>query len=265
VNRGDPRLPGPLLSAFTPQPSDPEATPAAKGLLVKLSSAKSNGAEIAEFTVDGSSSTIIAEKIRAAVKAGRLPILRWTPPSPTGEGMTAPLTDFEWSEILKPGTALHERWLAEIDAVVPLLRRLEEEHIAVAWSPLPAANAPNSWWGARPGPEGSRALIRELADRLTAQHGLHHLVWMWEPTIVAPPVGSPRRVPLEDFYPGPLGIDAIMLDEDGDVAAHSFAARNVEALAGVKPVGIRSSVPLADTALPASFSWGYTPAPAPTH
>ena len=263
VNRGDARLPAPLPPPSVPQPSDPEVTAAAKVLLMKFSSAKSTGAEVAEFNLDGSSSTVPITEIRAAVKAGHLPVLRWMPQSPTGEGLAGPLTDFEWSELLKSGTPLHEKWLAEIDAIVPLLHRLDEEHIAVAWSPLPEPNARKFWWGSRPGPEGSRALFQELAERLTSQDRLHSLVWTWEPAMAASAAGTPRPVPLDDFYPGPLGIDAITLDVEGDSAVHGFAPREVEALAGVKPVGIRSTIPLADPTLLASFSWAYTAAPLP--
>ena len=260
INRGDPRLPAPLPPTSAPQPSDPEATQIAKELLVRLSSAKSTGAEVAEFTLDESSSTVLIGQIRAAVKVGDLPILRWMPQSPTGEGLAVPLTDFEWSELLKSGTSLHEKWLAEINAIVPLLQRLEEEHIAVAWSPLPEANTHKVWWGTRPGPEGSRALIHDLADQLTAQRRLHSLIWLWEPATISSAAAELRPTPLEDFYPGPLGIDAITLDVEGNSAAQSFAARNVEALAGKKPVGLRSTAPLANINLPA-FSWVYSPAP----
>ncbi|MBB5057956.1 beta-mannanase [Granulicella aggregans] len=260
VDRGDPRLSAPLPSAATPQPSDPEATPAAKQLLEKLSMARSTGVEIAEFTADVASAPALADEIRVATKAGRLPILRWTPPSPTGEGMAVPLSDFEWNELVSSGTALHEKWLAEIDAVLPLLQQLDKEHVAVAWSPLPEANAHNFWWGARPGPEGSRALLREIGDRLTS-HGLHNLVWIWEAAVSPAAPTGPNRVPIQDLYPGPLGVDAILLDVDGDSATHGFAARGVEALAGIKPVGLRSSAPLAKAALTDSFSWTYTPLP----
>ena len=264
VDRGDPRLPAPLPLTATPQPSDPEATMGAKQLLEKLSSARSSGAEVAEFSVDVSSTSALADQVRAASKTGRLPILRWTPPSPAGEGMAAPLSDFEWYELVKPGTALHDKWLAEIDTVVPLLQQLDKEHVAVAWSPLPEANAHTFWWGVRPGPEGSRALLREIAERLTS-HGLHNLVWIWEPAVSSTAPSGPDRAPIQDLYPGPLGVDAILLDVDGDSATHGFAAGGVEALAGIKPVGLRSSAPLAKAALPVSLSWIYTLPPTATH
>jgi len=263
VNRGDPRLPDPVPSTITPQPSDPESTPNAKALLVRLSSSTGIAAGIAEFTVDGPQTSAVAEQIRTAVKDGRLPILRWTPQSPTGASVTAQLTDFEWDELLKSGTALHERWLTEVDAVVPLLQQLNKENIAVVWSPLPEANSPNFWWGGRPGPDGSQALFRELAERLTSQHEFHHLVWMWEPTMISTPPGGPRRTSLEDFYPGPIGVDAVMLDVEGDAALHGFGTRAIAALAGVKPVGVRSSVPLAN-ANPPGFAWAYSSVPSST-
>jgi mannan endo-1,4-beta-mannosidase len=261
INRNDPRLPLPLPASSTPEPSDPQATLAAKSLLAGLYPTAARRPNIVEFPLDGSLAGVSADQIRAAVKAGKTPLLRWTPPSPTGAAVTIPLTDFEWSELLKPGTALHDAWFAEVNAVLPLLQQLEKDRIAVLWSSLPEANSQNFWWGARPGPDGSRALIRELSEQLTVRHRLHNLVLIWEPTMNSRAPGSPRPAPLEDFYPGPLGIDVLMLDVSGNSSARGFDSRNAMALAGGKPLGLRTLVSLTGPAAGANFSWTY-PAPA---
>ena len=257
INRNDPRLPSPLPASSTPEPSDPQATLAAKSLLAGLYPTATRRPNIVEFPLDGSLAGVSADQIRAAVKAGKTPLLCWTPPSPTGAAVTIPLTDFEWSELLKPGTALHDAWLAEVNAVLPLLQQLEKDRIAVLWSSLPEANSQNFWWGARSGPDGSRALIRELSEQLTVRHRLHNLVWIWEPTMNSRAPGSPRPAPLEDFYPGPLGIDALMLDVSGNSPARGFDSRNAMALAGGKPLGLRTLVSLTDPAAGTNFSWTY--------
>ena len=286
IDRNDPRLPAPMPAPTgAPPPADWEATPAAHTLLAALysggsvpasaTSAAATSAEehpkVVEFALDGSMTAESADRIRAASKAGQLPLLRWTPPSPTGGSISAPLTDFEWAELLKSGTALHTAWLAEIDAVRPLFEQLGKEHIAVLWSPLPESNANTYWWGNRPGPEGSLALVRELHDRLTRQDRLHNLVWLWEPGLIRGFPGGPHPASLEDFYPGPLGTDALMIDIANPRAVSGYGTRAVTALAGNKPVGLRTQAPLPDAAAAEGFAWTYiapqqfdTP-PAPSH
>lgn len=257
INRNDARLPSPLPASSTPGPSDPEATLAAKSLLAGLYPTAAKRPDIIEFPLNGSLAGVSADQISAAVKAGKTPLLRWTPPSPTGAAETIPLSNFEWAELLKPGTALHDTWLAEINAVLPLLDQLGKDHIAVLWSSLPEANSHNFWWGAVAGPDGSRALIRELSEQLTVRHRLHNLVWIWEPAMNTVAAGGSRPASLEDFYPGPLGIDALMLDVPGDFSARGFSSRSATALAGGKPLGLRTLVPLTDPAVGTTFSWTY--------
>jgi mannan endo-1,4-beta-mannosidase len=269
INRNDPRLPAPLPAPTTaPAAADHDATPAASALLAalyaqELSASPAPAAkrpDVVEFPLEDSAKGSspqgsLADRIRVASKAGQTPLLRWTPASPTGGAINAPLTDFEWTELLKPGTALSTAWLAEVDAILPPLRQLEKEHVAVLWSPLPDANTRTFWWSNRPGPEGSRALVRGLHEQLTAEHHLHNLVWLWEPGLAASTPGGPRPASLEDFYPGPLGTDALMLDVAKPSEASGYAARGVQALAADKPVGVRTISPLADAAALDSFAW----------
>jgi beta-mannanase len=275
IDRNDARLPAPMPApGGDPAPADLEATPVVRALLASLhgsdaasasSAVQASRPNVVEFSLDRSvsraSSSALADRIRAASKAGQLALLRWTPASPTGGSIAAALTDFEWAELLRPGTALHAAWLAEMDAVRPLLEQLGKEHIAVLWSPLPAANATTYWWGGRPGPDGSRALDRELHDQLAGRDGLHDLVWLWEPALVRGSGGGARPVSLEDFYPGPLGIDALMVDADNARAASGYGVRAVAALAGNKPVGLRTQSPLPDAAAAGGFAWMYIAPP----
>jgi mannan endo-1,4-beta-mannosidase len=258
INRNDTRLSSPLAATSMKEPADPEATPVAKALLTALDPSSAKRPAVIEFELGGAA-TISVEEIRAAVEVGKTPLLRWTPSSPTGGLITTPLTNFEWLELITPGTALYKAWLDEINAALPLLHQLETGHIPVLWSPLPEANAPTFWWGARPGPEGSRILIHELHEVLATQDRLHSLIWIWEPTIAAAGVpASTRPAPLEDFYPGPLGVDALMLDVPGSFSPQGFGAQAVAALAGRKPLGLRTAAPLAHPPAAKNFSWMYT-------
>jgi hypothetical protein len=94
-------------------------------------------------------------------------------------------------------------------------------------------------------------LTRELHERLTEQHHLHNLIWLWEPSLAQ---GGPCPATLEDFYPGPIGTDALMLDVGDPAAIRGYGVRGATAVAGSKPVGLRTHAPLPDTAAN-SFAW----------
>lgn len=265
INRNDPRLTAPIPPPTdAPPPADLEATPSAHTLLATLYANHSAAAsteltakhpDIVEFPLNGEASGTTADRIRAASSAGKIPLLRWTPASPTGASISTPLTDFEWGELLKPGTALHAAWLAQIDTIVPLLDQLEKQHIAVLWSSLPEANAHSFWWSGHPGPDGSRALVRELRERLTSEHRLHNLIWLWEPILARPVPSGPPPTRIDDFYPGPLGFDALMVDVADPHAVQGYGVRGVKTIAGGKPVGLRLQTPLPDAASASGFSW----------
>jgi len=261
IDRGDKGLAVPISPAVSVQPpSDSEASGFKKSLLASLLPTAAKRPEIIEFDLGESVAGVSASQIRDAVNSGQTPLLRWTPRSPTGGQEGVPLSDFEWAELIKPGTALHSAWLAEVDELLPLLQQLENNNISVLWSPLPEANSNKRWWGNRPGPEGSRELSRELNELLTVQHRFHSLLWVWEPAMGSLSPGSSRPAPLQDFYPGPLGIDALMLDVPGDFSPRSFIVRSVMELAGGKPIGLRAAASLTVPTVDANFSWTY-PAP----
>ena len=257
IDRNDPHLPAPFPAPSTMEPSDSEASPATKSLLATLNPASATRPDVVEFAIDGSGKPS-AGGIVAAVRAGKTTLLRWMPPSPTGGPITTPLTDFEWAELNKPESALHAAWLNEVTALTPLLKQLGNDHTAVLWSPLPEANGHTFWWSARPGPDGSRALVRELREHLAVETRLHNLVWIWEASLGAGASSGPRQAPLEDFYPGPLGIDALMLDEQGETLGRGFGIRVLGTLGGGKPLGLRTRVELKETTPQSGLSWVYT-------
>jgi hypothetical protein len=89
-------------------------------------------------------------------------------------------------------------------------------------------------------------LYRRLYERLTGLGDLHNLAWVWE---AAPPSSNPEgNNGLEEFFPGPLYIDAITLDADTPGGRHNPLDRLVSQFAGDKPFGVRvaSGVPAAD-------------------
>jgi len=276
INRGDSRLSAPLAAPNTPPaPGDAHADAEVRALLGRLADAKGKGVlggqtviessttafsdvqtilgatgkqpAIVEIDLGGATEpTTLLAQVRDATRQGELVTIRWAPPRPTDGAATGVLTNFEWQQLLEPGTDLNHRWAAQADAAAALLRPLAEAHLAVLWSPYPALNGDGNWWSGHPGPEGSEELYRRLYERFTGEANLHNLAWVWE---ASPPTSNPGgNNGLEDFFPGPLYIDAITLDADTLDGRRFPLDRLMSQFAGDKPFGVRiaSGVPTAD-------------------
>ena len=162
------------------------------------------------------------------------------------KSVRAPLTDFEWNELLTPGTDLNKRWCAQVDDVAETLGNLEDAGIAVLWQPYPDANSNTGWWAGRKGIHGSAELYRELYRRLVDHDRLHNLVWVWQAG--APGFGPNGPGPLDDYFPGLLYVDAVAMSTQ---AAGNGRFRMDELLARLvvgKPIGIEltGAIPAGD-------------------
>jgi mannan endo-1,4-beta-mannosidase len=190
----------------------------------------------------GSAQTAIDEAERQSGEKS-IVSLRWLAPNPAalpGSGGTSapydslgtPLTEFEWSELMKSGTDLNARWIEQVDAVAAYLRQLQAHGIAVLWTSYPESNSKRYWWAGRPGIHGSAELYRMLFDRLLNQDHIRNLVWVWE---VAPPgFGPGGNGTVSQYFPGLLYVDALSLSESringrfrSDEYLHQFAAGKV--------------------------------------
>ena len=117
------------------------------------------------------------------------------------------LTDWEWEQLLTPGTDLHARWERQVDTIAGYLRELQDAGVPVLFRPYHEMNGNWFWWGGRPGPRGSQELYRQLFDRYTHIHHLHNLVWVWN--VNAP---SANAGPVEQYFPGPAFADVETMD-----------------------------------------------------
>lgn len=191
---------------------------------------------------------LIDEATREA-KAGAILSLSWRAPRPSDPEDVAPdqsaraaLSDFEWRELLTPGTRLHERWLAQVDRLATSLQVLRKAGIPVLWRPYPEINVKKYWWGGRRGAAGAPALYRMLFERLSTHHRLNNLIWVWT---AAPDAYS--EVPgaqFHDFLPGHLYFDSIALsiEPTGQRGGRRPPMDRVLAHAGGgKPIGIELS------------------------
>jgi len=144
------------------------------------------------------------------------------------------LSDFEWRELLAPGTALHKRWCAQVDVIAGYLRQLRDAHVPVLWRPYHEVNGNWFWWGGRKGQDGSAALYRQLFDRFVNYHHLDNLIWVWNAN--SPGSGGSGPGPYGDYYPGPEYADVLSVDIYGDFKQSYYD--DLVTLAAGKPVAL---------------------------
>jgi mannan endo-1,4-beta-mannosidase len=179
--------------------------------------------------------TMIAEAKRQW-NSGAVVNIMWHACPPTqGEacgwegGVMSHLADWQWNELVTPGTGLNNAWKARIDTIVPYLQDLKNNGVEVLWRPLHEMNQGAFWWGGRPGPNGTRKLYQLTHDYLTAK-GLTNLIWVWDVQDLS--------WDFADYNPGDAYWDIAALDVYG---GDGFTTRKYEAMlavAGNKPIAI---------------------------
>jgi mannan endo-1,4-beta-mannosidase len=140
------------------------------------------------------------------------------------------LTDQEWNELITPGTVLNQHWCAQVDVIAGFLKQLQAAHIPVLWRPYHEMNGDWFWWGGRPGENGTKALYRQLFDRLVHWHKLNNLIWIWS-------LDRPARADRQfvDYNPGPNYFDIAALDVYGGDFKQSYYNQLLVQAAG-KPI-----------------------------
>jgi len=103
----------------------------------------------------------------------------------------------------------YELLMNDIDEIAVQLKRLQDADVPILWRPLHEAAGGWFWWGAS-GAEANIALWRILYERLTFEHGLNNLIWLW----------SGEKA---DWYPGDEYVDII--GEDVYAAEHSYTSQ----------------------------------------
>jgi mannan endo-1,4-beta-mannosidase len=179
--------------------------------------------------------------------SGSLPALMWHACPPTvgstchwdyGDGaIESHLTDDQWNELVTDGTPLNQAWKARLDEVVPYFQQLKDDGIPVLFRPLHEMNDGWSWWGGRPGPNGSSKLYQITHDYLTGQ-GLDNIVWVWN----VKDVGTPEEA--ADYYPGDDYVDVVSLDPYVDGFPTQAWHDELRSLAGDKPMALAEVQPI---------------------
>jgi mannan endo-1,4-beta-mannosidase len=157
--------------------------------------------------------SMIEEVIRQ-YRNGAVIALTWHAVRPTDDepvtfhdSVQGHLTDWEWDQLLTPGTDLNLRWCRQVDRIAGYLKDLQDAGVPVLFRPYHEMNGSWFWWGGRPGPEGSSALYRQIYDRYVHVHHLNNLVWVWN-------VNSPSAStgPVADYFPGSAYADVLTMD-----------------------------------------------------
>ena len=167
--------------------------------------------------------SMIAEAIRE-YRAGAVIALTWHAVRPTDDepvtfhdSVQGHLTDWEWEQVLTPGTDLYNRWARQTDVIAGYLQELQNAGVPVLFRAYHEMNGNWFWWGGRPGPHGSAALYRQIYDRFVHLHHLNNLIWVWN-------VNSPNTNagPIEDYFPGAGYADVLSMDIYGPFAQRYY-------------------------------------------
>ena len=97
-----------------------------------------------------------------------------------------------------PDSEEYRLLIRDIDAIATQLKKLQDANIPVLFRPLHEAEGEWFWWGAK-GATPCKELYRLLYDRLTNEHQLNNLIWVWNSV-------SP------EWYPGDDVVDIVSYD-----------------------------------------------------
>ena len=124
----------------------------------------------------------------------------WRDPSRKTEAFYTKDTNFDITRIFDENSAEYTAMLSDIDYTAGLLKKLQDNKIAVIWRPLHEAAGGWFWWGAK-GAAPCKKLWQIMFDRMVNYHGLHNLIWVW------------TREPNDDaWYPGDEYVDMVGRD-----------------------------------------------------
>ncbi len=146
-------------------------------------------------------------------------------------GILSHLSDAQWNELVTNGTNLNNRWKQRLAEAVPFLRQLQNAGVPVLWRPIHEMNEGWSWWGGRPGANGSRRLYQITHDYLTGTQGLTNLVWVWNVKDVN--MGS-----IADYWPGSSYVDVASLDVWVKMEPSASDYQALLNVAGGKPIAL---------------------------
>ncbi len=174
----------------------------------------------------------------------------WRDPSRKTESFYTTDTNFDISKIFDETSAEYKAMLSDIDYTAGLLKKLQDNKIAVIWRPLHEAAGGWFWWGAK-GAAPCKKLYQIMFDRMVNYHGLHNLIWVW------------THEPNDDaWYPGDEYVDIVGRDiyKDGDHSSQILEFNDMTTRYGGKKMVTISecgSFPDVDNLVKDGAAWSY--------
>ena len=92
----------------------------------------------------------------------------------------------------------YDKLMDDIDDIAEQLKRLQEDGVPIIFRPLHEGSGGWFWWG-NCQPDSYIKLWRTLYEKLTVEHGLNNLIWLWN--------GQDA-----DWYPGDDVVDMVGWD-----------------------------------------------------
>lgn len=146
------------------------------------------------------------------------------------ESVQGKLTEKQYEDLLKPGTELNKRWLAQIDTVAFYLKQLQEANVPILWRPYHEMNGSWFWWGGHyKGEFKTRDLYKAMFDRYVNYHKLNNLIWVWNVDRI-----HNEETEHKHYFPGLEYVDILSLDVYGNDYKQKYY-ESIQNLAQGKP------------------------------
>lgn len=124
-----------------------------------------------------------------------------------------------WEDLFRSGSDAYVKWHQTLDEIAKGLDELQQADVPVLWRPFHEMNGDWFWWSACALDKSQRSdafqrLWNETYRYLTVDKQLHHLLWVYAPSVAT----EPRILPVNRFFPGQNRVDVVGCDYYGEVS-----------------------------------------------
>lgn len=136
-------------------------------------------------------------------------------------GNSQMMTSQQWTDMVTPGTALYDAMIEDIDYhVVNFLKKIVDDKgvpIPIIFRPLHEIDGGWFWWTCTSDPTKTAKLYKIMQDRIINYHGVHNLIWVYNPGVSCnggswPPYQTSEFARRKLFYPGDAFCDITGID-----------------------------------------------------
>jgi mannan endo-1,4-beta-mannosidase len=149
------------------------------------------------------------------------------------------------ADLLATNTAIHARWMRELDTIAAGLLELKNAGVVVLWRPFHEMNGDWFWWCGQD-PETFKQLWRQMFDYFSRTKGLDNLLWVYAPN---------HGAMTATYYPGDTYVDLIGLDAYTDDVDPAHIKGYAEITSIGKPFGFSEFGPHAPSNPPGDYDY----------